>query len=132
MKLMMAAMALMIGSGTSQAATLKDWFVESIKSNLDVETIAIAPGTKVLIAGAPVPIFGSESCPRQSGSHVWFVGGDPDGAAGCIVVHKDTQAVPVRFAVEGKVRRELWTVERRGADQMFLRRQNGEYIVEAN
>lgn len=132
MKSIAVGLLLVASTAMSHAGTLKDWFVEYTKSNLGVETIVISPGYKVLIAGKSVPVFGNQVCPRPEGTHVWFVGGDPDGGTGCIVVQKDTVAVPVQLAVNGQVLRELWTVERRGADQMLLRRPNGEYIVQAN
>lgn len=131
-KSIIVSLFLVASTAMTHAGTLKDWFVEFTRANLGVETIVIAPGYKVLIAGKSVPVFGNQLCPRPDGTHVWFVGGEPDGGSGCIVVQKDTVTVLARIVVEGKMLVELWSVEHRGADQMLLRRPNGEYIAQAN
>lgn len=111
---------------------MKKWFIDSTEKNHMAETLVIAPGYRLLIEGKSVPVVGMQECPPAAGMRVWFFGGDPHGAAGCIVIQKDAATVEAQFVLGGKTVSETWAVERRIPDHTLLRRPNGDYLAQAN
>lgn len=114
------------------AGDLKQWFIANTEKNQVVETIVIAPGYKMVIAGKALPVVGTQECPRADGMRIWFFGGDTQGGSGCMVIRKETSTVQAQFVLDGKNVTETWAVERRAPDKTLLRRPNGDYLTQAN
>lgn len=112
-----------------KASSLSEYFTRQAAKSGMAETVVIAPGYPVMIDGSRAAVFGNQLCPRVDGMRVWFVGGDPNGGDGCVVIEKDTVSVPVRLAVRGKLLLETWAVERSQPDRRSLRRPGGELVV---
>ncbi|MGG2621668.1 hypothetical protein [Pseudomonas aeruginosa] len=94
-------------------------------------TLVFHPGYKMLVAGKPSPIFGTDECPKADPFMKAFFGPEPDeGDKSCVVVAPETKSVEVLISSTGRPVKETWTVERKN-DLTMLRRADGSYVLDA-